>query len=124
MSRRASLHLPTFGVAAFALIALVFSGLTHTWHHKTQGFDPAIATYLAAGGTLSDICASRGGETRGSVAECDACHMKSTAHPTPVRKLAWLDDRTFLYVAAPETDRIASLQALDLSRACRAPPVA
>ncbi|MEP0963957.1 MAG: hypothetical protein ABJL72_19335 [Roseobacter sp.] len=110
------------GVALAAFVALSLVHFAHSWHSE-QTYDPALQTYLASGGQLSDVCnLSENGE-HGLGETCEACVIVAgfalpltSGFDLPVVRVAKTAART----------GVGTVQlsfAFDLSRASRAPPV-
>jgi hypothetical protein len=73
-------------VSALCALALVLVGFAHRPAEAAPpAADAALAAYLAAGGTLDDLCLDAGGDGGTlSHADCPACTLAKTIAPPPV----------------------------------------
>jgi hypothetical protein len=84
---------PRLAVAALCAVALALLSVAHRPAGAAQVADPALAAYLALGGTLSDLCTLDGGDEAASV-HCPACTLAKALVTVPCvqaagRPLAW-----------------------------------
>ena len=113
------LKLGQFSVVAALAVALTAVGFAH--RTAPQPMTPELADYIAAGGLLSDLCVTPNGETRGTVAECEACRVISaTLALAPERMCLAKTEKTLTYAFVAK--RIAERNDLDPTRLSRAPP--
>lgn len=106
------------------VFALICAMATTSFAHRfvSQSLDPALAAYVAAGGSVEDICGYTEGSSHQNVPSCEACRLVNAAvlpdHDpaciAPFCKLA------LVRVAVQETELRSAR--LDLSRAARGPP--
>lgn len=113
-------------VRSLALIALLFAFLTQGFAHKNipSQMTPEWAAYVAAGGSLFDLCGADQAPEDGQSVECEACRIadsfailrgcKQVMPITSERVVAWR------FVAKT----LAESQGLDPARLTRAPPYA
>ncbi|WP_390910444.1 hypothetical protein [Pseudosulfitobacter sp. SM2401] len=110
-------------ITPFALmIAMTVSGFVHTG--ARPDISPELAAYVAAGGSLADICGGSGEQDGARGVKCDACLrfgaavLPHTCHSAPVI----LSDQTrrLSFVAK----RILYTRPLDPTCLARAPPQA
>ena len=111
-------------VRPLALIALLFAFLTLGFAHKNipSQMTPELAAYVAAGGSLFDLCGTDQLPEDGQTVECEACRiadsfalLRGCKQVMPVeleRVEAWR------FVAKT----LAESQGLDPARLTRAPP--
>lgn len=106
-------------ILALALVATGFS------HRLPSQQDMAVQAYLAAGGTMADLCADTTGDN-GDIGhpDCIACRIASTLMPsagTPTLRAA---DLVFVAaVVAPRESR-AQRHVPDPARSSQSPPLA
>lgn len=77
--------LPLLRRAVLALVLLALAGVGWAHDHRAAPRpDPALAAFLAAGGTLDDLCHVAGGDHGPAVAagECPACLLAKTLVPS------------------------------------------
>lgn len=104
------------------IFAMVSSGFAHTG--LRPALSPDITAYVAAGGSLSDICGSIGEQDGTYSQKCEACRLMDTAlaprfcHALPMV----LSDQT--RVLAFVAKRLYHSRPLDPTRLTRAPPQA
>ncbi|MGJ8621501.1 MAG: hypothetical protein ACSHW1_01915 [Yoonia sp.] len=103
------------------LVALATSGFAH--RAAPVVFDEALASYLAAGGTISDLCADAGDEKHSAGQICDACHLvDAMAVPPEAFACQTLLPRTAQIRRGAQGD-LATFAAFDPVRPVRAPPL-
>ena len=65
-------------LVVFALFcALANSGFAHRF--VSQPFNPALAAFVNAGGSLDDICGDTEGSSHGNAQTCEACRLVNAA---------------------------------------------
>jgi hypothetical protein len=110
-------------LVVFALIcAMASSGFAHRF--VSQSLDPALAAYVAAGGSLEDICGPTKGSSHQIAQSCEACRLVNAA-VLPVHDpagTALFGKLAVVRVPVQETE-LRSAE-LDLSSAARGPPAA
>lgn len=108
-------------LVVFALIcALASSGFAHRFVSKP--LDPALTTYVAAGGSLADICGDIKGPSHQNTQTCEACRLVNAAvlpnhDPTCTPPFGRLP-----VVQAHISDTELRSARLDLTHAARGPP--
>lgn len=110
--------------ARFAIVfALAFAMATSGFAHRIAAadVDESLQSYVAAGGSLADICGDIGaslGET------CDACRLVDTAFVPPLSShcQSAIDAKIAAVIAVVHLPDVAN--ASDPSRLVRAPPIA
>jgi len=77
---RPAWHLWFAGVLALVLASTVMA-------HRTAPTapDPALTAFLAAGGTLGDLCRDHGGPVHDTQPRCEACRLFAAALMPPVQ---------------------------------------
>lgn len=100
------------------MIALVSVGFAH------RNMQPELAAYLAAGGSLDDICGSMGGDDIAPSSDCEACRLSDSLIHLPVcdHRIITTTDATFVFGFVAK--RLIQSQGLDPARLTRAPPQA
>lgn len=107
-------------VVSWVFVALVATSFAHRIAQPEMS--PELAAYVAAGGSIADICGTV--DENGNVVgvDCEACRVSDhlSGLPTCQQRLLSVTDRvlTFRFVAK----RIAKGQPLDPARLTRAPP--
>jgi hypothetical protein len=108
---------------SFALIfALVGAGFAHT--SMQPAMSPELAEFVAAGGSLADICGSSGEQDGARGAKCEACRLMNASliprncHAAPLTYTT--QTRVLAFVAI----QLHNKQPLDPARLTRAPPQA
>ncbi|WP_187431125.1 hypothetical protein [Roseobacter fucihabitans] len=102
-------------ICAMALSAFSHSGVR-------AAVSPDLAAYVAAGGSLSDICAGLDGKDDAQRQNCEACRLMGAAlvpPSSPALPLVVTDQTRRLIFVAKELHRTC---APDRSRLTRAPP--
>ncbi|WP_298975555.1 hypothetical protein [uncultured Roseobacter sp.] len=104
------------------VFALVSVGFAHTFGRAT--LSPELAEYVAAGGSLADICGEIDGQGPMMPTDCEACRIVDNLalpHHGSLATLAVLaETRTLAFVSK----RLRQSQGLDPARLTRAPPQA
>ncbi|WP_339106813.1 hypothetical protein [Roseovarius rhodophyticola] len=112
------------GMTTVMFLAIVMVGFAHKWQDTPEALDPAIQSYLEAGGSISDICGTGDGSGGAAIPECEACLLKNSfaflnkQKPTCHHATRW----SILPTSFREPGGLS--QAFDQSRPSRAPPVA
>lgn len=102
------------------IIALAASGFAHA--SPRMAFSADLLAYVAAGGSLDDLCGTAGEQDGARTQKCEACRLVGVAilprdcHGIPVR----LSDQTFKLSFVAK--RLHQTRPLDPSRLTRAPP--
>jgi hypothetical protein len=103
------------------LCAMASSGFAHRF--VGQPVDPALAAYIAAGGSLDDICGHAGGTTHHqSTQTCDACRLVTAAVLTDHEPDFTTPFGTISSVALFVSPLSLRAAPLDTSRTARGPP--
>ena len=110
-------------LTTFALVfAMVFSSLAHTG--MARAMSPDLAAYVAAGGSLEDLCSSASGKNGTQTKKCEVCRLLGAAlEPRPCLGAALVvteKTRVLTFVAK----RLHHRHPLDPTRLTRAPPQA
>lgn len=111
-----------FLVSLSLLFAMATIGFAHTGFSKIP--TPEMAAYLAAGGSLTDICGGAEDQDGTSRQTCEACLLLSAAlmpHNTLGRALDLSEKTRILSFVAK---LLLQSQGLDSARLSRAPPAA
>lgn len=121
MSNRAT----SFGsmcLTVLTIVALVAVGFAHRFSQPSPS--PAMEAYVAAGGSLSNICGIPGETDTAMVVDCDACRINDTLCAAP--RIGPVGSATIqkTYVLGFVAKRIAERVDLDSARLVRAPPQA
>lgn len=124
MSRTLFTRFGSLGLTCVLLVSLVMSGVAHKLQAPSDTLDPAVEAYLAAGGSLADICGTGTGDDQVVIAECEACFFKNAIVPVAAVRAAPWDDAAPKPLDVSQADRVLAAHDMDLARACRAPPVA
>lgn len=115
-----ALRLLRLSVAAALCLALVAIG----YGHRTQGPDmtPELAAYVAAGGSLSDLCGPTDGDGPAPRADCEACRLSDTLTTLrdPCLAASRITPKTFVFGFVAK--RLRQTSGPDPVRLTRAPP--
>ncbi|WP_170606684.1 hypothetical protein [Ruegeria arenilitoris] len=102
------------------ILSLVSLGVAHKSANEESS--PDLAAFMAAGGSLSDLCGLPIGDGPLTLVDCDACRIADSCvvlRGSSNAAIATLEyTRTFTFVAK----RIARTAPLDATRLTRAPP--
>ncbi|MFD1157729.1 hypothetical protein [Roseovarius aestuarii] len=106
-------------VTMFAMVAIGFA------HRAAQpSLSPELVAYVAAGGSLSDICGTAGDEGNAPLIDCEACRISDHLGMlgSGCHTVATSTPKVFIFGFVAK--RIAESQGLDPARLVRAPPQA
>lgn len=107
-------------------LALIFAMAVSGFAHKTMqpSLSPGFAAYVAAGGSLADICGGSGEQDGAQGQKCEACRLIGAALvPRNCHGIALkLSDQTRIFTFIAK--RLHHTRPLDPARLTRAPPQA
>lgn len=107
-------------------ISLIFAFFSFGFAHNSvpKPMSPELAAYVAAGGSISDICGGNHDSEHEQQIDCEACRitdsfviLRGCKHETP-RELGIIQTWHFIAI------RLSQSQGLDPARLTRAPPYA
>lgn len=104
------------------MLAMIGVGFAH--QIAAREISPELAAYVAAGGTLADLCGTAGDDETGATSDCQACRISDGAalHPLCPQPVIAVLDQTQVYRFVAK--RLLHRHGRDPSRLTRAPPVA
>ncbi|APX13840.1 hypothetical protein [Tateyamaria omphalii] len=108
------------GLICAVMIALATIGFAH--QNTQPSPSPELAAYVAAGGSLADLCGLPGSDGQAPVQNCEACRISDSAAWTRIhcadRPVTLAKVFAFSFVAK----RLIERRGLDAARLVRAPP--
>ncbi|WP_386679730.1 hypothetical protein [Loktanella sp. R86503] len=108
-------------VVIAVIIAMASTGFAHRF--VSQPLDPALTAYVAAGGSLADICGQTDGSSHHSLQSCEACQLVNAAVVPSHDPACDAPFGLLSAVHASKADLYFQSATFDMSRAPRAPPV-
>ncbi|KIC50512.1 hypothetical protein RA29_06680 [Tateyamaria sp. ANG-S1] len=110
-----------FGLICAVMVALATIGFAHRTAPPATA-SPELAAYIAAGGSLADLCGPFDGNSPAPVQKCEACRITDTAGwpsgPCTDRPVMLAKIFAFSFIAK----RLIERHGLDAARLVRAPP--
>ncbi|WP_147108909.1 hypothetical protein [Tateyamaria sp. syn59] len=115
-----ALHLCKTGLICAVMIALATIGFAH--QNAQPDVSPEFAAYIAAGGSLADLCGLPGTGTPANVQNCEACRISDSASWTRAHGTEPPVILASVFAFSFIAKRLAERGDLDAARLVRAPP--